>query len=98
MIRIHYKSFLDKFDNRGIGMTLDTALLKEELDGEHFRNFFYLFNAAFGESSDISQFLQNADVSLHSLPDKFFTATGNMKLAEFIPLFFMRSGKFCDLY
>lgn len=39
----------------GIGMTLDTALLKEELKGDHFRNFFYLFNAAFGEADQIDQ-------------------------------------------
>ena len=47
----------------GIGMTLDTALLKEELDGEHFRNFFYLFNAAFGESSDI----ENSRFDIYSI-------------------------------
>lgn len=37
----------------GIGMTLDTELLKQELDGDHFRNHFYLFNSSFGDSSKI---------------------------------------------
>jgi putative tributyrin esterase len=34
-------------------MTLDTAKLKEELDGDHFRNHFFLFNSSFGESGSI---------------------------------------------
>ena len=38
----------------GIGMTLSTETLKEELDGDHFRNNFPLFNSAFGPSDEIS--------------------------------------------
>ena len=37
----------------GIGMTLSTETLKEELDGDHFRNNFPLYNASFGPSSEI---------------------------------------------
>lgn len=37
----------------GIGMTLDTQTLKEELSGDHFRNFFPLYNATFGKPEDL---------------------------------------------
>lgn len=37
----------------GIGMTLSTETLKEELDGDHFRNHFPLYNSSFGPSSEI---------------------------------------------
>lgn len=37
----------------GIGMTLATETLKKELDGDHFRNNFPLFNASFGSSNEI---------------------------------------------
>lgn len=37
----------------GIGMTLSTETLKEELDGDHFRNNFPLFNSSFGPSDEI---------------------------------------------
>lgn len=37
----------------GIGMTMNTQTLKDELDGDHFRNNFCLFNSSFGESGEI---------------------------------------------
>lgn len=37
----------------GIGMTLSTETLKEELLGDHFKNFFPLFNKSFGEAENI---------------------------------------------
>jgi len=36
----------------GIGMTLDTAKMVEELSGDHFRSNFYRFNATFGEAEN----------------------------------------------
>ncbi len=36
----------------GIGMTLDSQMIKDELNGDHFRNFFPLFNASFGKAED----------------------------------------------
>ena len=47
-----YKACVDI--SGGIGMTLSTETLKEELDGDHFRNNFPLFNSAFGPSDEIS--------------------------------------------
>lgn len=37
----------------GIGMTMDTQGLMDELDGDHFREGFPLFNHTFGESKDV---------------------------------------------
>ncbi|MBP7401056.1 MAG: hypothetical protein KBA30_00405 [Clostridia bacterium] len=37
----------------GIGLTVNTRTLKDELDGEHFRTRFPLYNATFGPSSEI---------------------------------------------
>ncbi len=37
----------------GIGMTLDNQTLKDELNGDHFRNVMPLFNATFGEADTI---------------------------------------------
>lgn len=37
----------------GIGMTFCADTLMAELDGDHFKNFFPLYNAAFGDSSEI---------------------------------------------
>lgn len=46
-----YKACVDI--SGGIGMTLDTKALQAELDGDHFRNNFPLYNASFGESGQI---------------------------------------------
>lgn len=42
----------------GIGMTLDSDKIKEELSGDHFRNFMPIYNATFGEAGqyDHSQY------------------------------------------
>lgn len=37
----------------GIGMTLVTETLKEELRGEHFKNFFPIYNASFGDPDQL---------------------------------------------
>jgi putative tributyrin esterase len=37
----------------GIGMTMDAQVLKDELNGEHFRNFFPLYCATFGKADEI---------------------------------------------
>ncbi len=37
----------------GIGMTMNTQGLMDELDGDHFRSSFALFNHTFGESKDV---------------------------------------------
>lgn len=37
----------------GIGMTLNTAVLQEELLGDHFKNNFRLYNTSFGEADQI---------------------------------------------
>lgn len=37
----------------GIGMTLSTKTLMDELDGDHFRNFFPLYNTSFGDAASI---------------------------------------------
>ena len=37
----------------GIGMTFVPETLMEELDGDHFKNFFPVFNSSFGDSKDI---------------------------------------------
>ena len=37
----------------GIGMNMDVELLKQELDGDHFRNNFPLYNTTFGDSSEV---------------------------------------------
>lgn len=37
----------------GIGMTPCTEILKEELEGEHFRNHFPLYNSSFGDAADL---------------------------------------------
>jgi putative tributyrin esterase len=37
----------------GIGMTMDAGVLKNELNGDHFRNSFPLYNATFGDSESV---------------------------------------------
>lgn len=37
----------------GIGMTMDAAVLRNELAGDHFRNFFPLYGATFGDSTGV---------------------------------------------
>jgi putative tributyrin esterase len=37
----------------GIGMTMDVSVLKNELDGDHFKNFFPLYGAIFGDSESV---------------------------------------------
>ena len=46
-----YKTCVDI--SGGIGMTLSTETLKEELRGDHFKNNFPLFNSSFGEADAI---------------------------------------------
>ena len=46
-----YKACVDI--SGGIGMTLDTQALRQELDGDHFRKNFPLYNASFGESGQL---------------------------------------------
>lgn len=46
-----YKACVDI--SGGIGMTLDTETLQQELEGEHFRKNFPLYNASFGRSEQI---------------------------------------------
>lgn len=36
----------------GIGMTLDSDVIKEELSGDHFKNFMPIFNSSFGSAED----------------------------------------------
>lgn len=73
----------------GIGMTLDTDMLKSELEGEHFRNNFYLYNAAFGSAEDIEQSKFNVYKAAkyhkeqkHELC-KFFFACGGKEFIRF---------------
>jgi putative tributyrin esterase len=37
----------------GIGLTVNTETLKNELNSDHFRNNFWLYNATFGEADDV---------------------------------------------
>lgn len=67
----------------GIGMTMDASVLKNELNGDHFRNSFPLYNATFGDSESVegSEF-DLASVSKANrekkLPDcKFILACGS---------------------
>lgn len=46
-----YKACIDI--SGGIGMTLSTEALKEELNGSHFKNNFSLYNSSFGEADSI---------------------------------------------
>ncbi len=51
---LHPQSFRACIDiSGGIGMTLDTRTLQEELLGEHFRNNFRLYNTSFGDAEGI---------------------------------------------
>ena len=45
-----YKACVDM--SGGIGFTLSTETMVQELEGPHFRNHFYRFNATFGEGAD----------------------------------------------
>lgn len=47
-----YKTCVDI--SGGIGMTLSTETLKEELNGTHFKNNFPLYNSSFGEADSIN--------------------------------------------
>jgi len=37
----------------GIGLTVNTQTLKDELDSDHFKNNFLIYNATFGDSAEI---------------------------------------------
>lgn len=50
----------------GIGMTLSTQTLKEELNGDHFKNHFPLYNAAFGDAEQ----LDDSPYDLYSIARK----------------------------
>lgn len=67
----------------GIGMTMDPETLKSELEGDHFRNNFRIYNTTFGEGKDIpgSRFDLNAIARKHlaagtEMP-KFILACGS---------------------
>lgn len=51
----------------GIGMTLDTAKLKSELEGDHFRYRMPLFNASFGPAEE----LEGSEFDLYNTAKKF---------------------------
>lgn len=67
----------------GIGMTMDPGVLRNELAGDHFRNFFPLYGATFGDSEGVegSEFDLAAVAKANrekNLPDcKFILACGS---------------------
>ena len=64
---LHPEKYAECVDiSGGIGMTLDNQTLKDELDGDHFRNAMPLFNAAFGPSSEVD----GADYDLHAAAER----------------------------
>ncbi len=50
----------------GIGLTLSTQTLSDELDGDHFRKFMPLYNTTFGEGKDIP----GSKFDLHAIVEK----------------------------
>ncbi len=66
----------------GIGMTLDTKLFKEELDGDYFKNNFNIYNTTFGEGKD----LEGSDYDLYS------AATKSLKDGVAVPNLFIACG------
>ncbi len=66
----------------GIGYTVNTEILKEELDGDHFRNSFPLYNSTFGESSEL-------DNSKHDL---YQIAKQKIESGEELSKFFLIAG------
>lgn len=67
----------------GIGMTMDAGVLKNELNGDHFKNFFPLYGATFGDSEGVegSEFDLASVAKVNrakNLPDcKFILACGS---------------------
>lgn len=62
----------------GIGMTLRTETLKEELRGSHFRELFPIYNATFGKAEDID----GSDYDLYAMAKRHIDAEEEMP--EFI--------------
>ena len=62
----------------GIGMTLAPDTMKAELDGDHFRNNFFLYNSTFGRSEDF------AGSRFDLLPVAKKNLEAGVKLPEFI--------------
>jgi putative tributyrin esterase len=56
-----YKACVDI--SGGIGMTLSTETLKEELNGEHFKKNFPLYNYSFGEATSIDDSPYNIEAA-----------------------------------
>lgn len=66
----------------GIGLTVNTETLKAELDSDHFRRGFRLYNSTFGESSDL-------EGSRH---DMLAVAKRNIKDGVQVPKFYFIAG------
>ncbi len=54
-----YKTCVDI--SGGIGMTLSTETLKEELNGDHFKNNFPLYNSSFGDGDSLEDSIYNLE-------------------------------------
>lgn len=67
----------------GIGLTLSTETLKNELESDHFKNFFRLYNTSFGESKDIDG----------SPYDLYRIAKEKKEAGETLPLFYILCGE-----
>ena len=73
----------------GIGMTMNTQGLMEELDGDHFRSTFPLFNHTFGPSSEVPDSKLDLTAMVRKnreagLPDvKFILACGSKEFIRF---------------
>lgn len=61
----------------GIGMTLSTETLKEELNGDHFKKNFPLYNSSFGEAASIN----DSPYNLEAIAKKFIQ--DNIEVCDF---------------